>query len=82
MHHPDPVEPRLGPGQVQRLHHVGGLHRRPEHPGDDVARVIVQYRRQVVPAPADHWQIGEVGLPELVRPTGRMPDVPPELSST
>ena len=54
MHEPDLVDPRLGSGQVQRFHHVGGLHRRPQQPGDDVARGVIQHRRQVVPAPADH----------------------------
>ena len=45
MHDPDLVNPGLGPGQVQRVHHVGGLHRWPQHPGDDVARIVIQYRR-------------------------------------
>ena len=73
MHHPDLVDACPGAGQVERLHHVGGLHRGAEQPGDDVARVVIQHRRQVVPAPADHLQIGEVRLPELSRPPGRMP---------
>ena len=60
MHDPDLVDPRFGSGQVQRLHHVDGLHRRPEHPGDDVARVVIQHRREVVPAPAHDLQVGEV----------------------
>jgi hypothetical protein len=38
-----------------------------ELPGDDVAAVIVEDGRQIEPAPADDLQIGEVGLPELVR---------------
>ena len=74
MHDPDLVDPRFGSGQVQRLHHVDGLHRRPEHPGDDVARVVIQHRREVVPAPAHDLQVGEVGLPQLVRPMRRMPE--------
>ena len=73
MHHANLVDPGLGPGQVQRLHHVGGLHRRPQHPGDDVACVIIQYRRQVVPAPAHDLQVGKVRLPKLVGPSRWMP---------
>ena len=72
MHHPHLVDARRRPGQVERLRHVGRLHRRPEQPGDDVARVIVQHGRQVVPTPADDVQIGKVGLPQLVRPMGRV----------
>ena len=72
MHHPHLVDARRGPGQVERLRHVGRLHRRPKHPGDDVARVIVQHGRQVVPAAPDHLQVGKVRLPEFVRPMGRM----------
>src|SRR5664279_2455376 len=53
--------------QVQRFRDVPGLHRRAELPGDDVAREVVQYRAEIEPAPADHLEIGEVGLPELVR---------------
>src|SRR4029077_2877657 len=35
-------------------------------PGDDVAGEIVEQVRQVEPAPADHLEVGEIGLPELV----------------
>ena len=52
--------------QVQRFRDILGLHRRAQLPGDDVAREIVEDRAQIKPAPADHLQIGEVGLPELV----------------
>ena len=40
-----------------------GLHRRAKLPGDDVAREVVEYGRQIKPAPADDLEIGEVGLP-------------------
>jgi len=52
--------------QVQRFPDVPGLHRRAELPGDDVTREVVQYRAEVELAPADHLEIGEVGLPKLV----------------
>ena len=74
MYDPDLVDPGLGAGQVERLRYIRGLHRRAEQPGDDVARVVIQDRRQVVPAPAHHLQVGEVGLPQLVRPVRRVPE--------
>ena len=40
--------------------HVRRLHRRPERPRQDAARVIVEHGRQVVPAPPDNLQVGEV----------------------
>ena len=51
--------------------HVPGAHGGAEAPGDDVATVVVEDRRQVEPSPADDLEVGEVGLPELVR-TGRL----------
>ena len=72
MDDPHPVHPGLGSGQVERLGHVRRLHRRPKRPRQDVARVIVEHGRQVVPAPPDNLQVGEVGLPQLVGPVRRM----------
>src|SRR4029077_6524373 len=43
-----------------------GTHRRAQLPGDNVTRVVIEDGGEVVPAPADHLEIGEVGLPELV----------------
>src|SRR3954465_14287905 len=62
-----PINPRGLQRQVQRLCDVSDLHRRTELPGDNVAREVVQYRAEVKPAPAGHLEIGEVGLPKLVR---------------
>src|SRR4051794_21292470 len=62
-----PINPRGLQRQVQRLCDVADLHRRTELPGDNVAREVVQYRAEVKPAPAGHLEIGEVGLPKLVR---------------
>ena len=72
MDDPDAIHTGLRSRQVERLRDVGRLHRRPERPRDDVARVVIQHRGQVVPAPADDVQIGEVGLPQLVGPTRRV----------
>src|SRR3954452_2519573 len=62
-----PINPRGLQRQVQRLCDVSDLHRRTELPGDNVAREVVQYRAEVKPAPTDHFEIGEVDLPKLVR---------------
>ena len=62
-------------GQVQRVRHIVGPHGRTQLPGDDVAREVVQDRRQVEPALADHLEVGEVGLPELVRGRGLVPEL-------
>ena len=51
---------------VERGGDVGSAHRGAEPPGDDVAREVVEHRRQIVPAPAGDLEVGEVGLPELV----------------
>ena len=51
---------------LQRVGNVACFHRRTKLPGDDVAREVVEDRRQVIPAPADDLEVGEVGLPELI----------------
>src|SRR5713226_8306721 len=53
--------------QFQGLGDVFSPHRRAQLPGDDVTREVVEDRRQVEAAPADDLEIGEVGLPQLVR---------------
>ena len=59
-------------GQIERLLNVRGRHGLEPLPGNDVARVVIQDRGQVIPAPADHTEIGEVGLPEFVHTAGGM----------
>ena len=56
--------------QLQRVGDVVGPHGRAQLPGDDVAREVVEDGRQIEPAPADDLEVGEVGLPELVRRRG------------
>ena len=73
MDHPDPVDPGLGPRPLQRRRDVGGPHRCPPQPGDDVPGIVIKHRRQGVPAPADDLPVRELGLPERMRPPGRMP---------
>ena len=61
------IKPRGLQRQVQCFRDVPDFHRRAELPGDEVTREVVQYRAEVKPAPADDLEIGEVGLPKLVR---------------
>src|ERR1700737_308898 len=61
------IKPRGLQRQVQCFRDVPDFHRRAELPGDEVTREVVQYRGEVKPGPADDLEIGEVGLPKLVR---------------
>ena len=56
----------------QCIRHISGGHGRRQAPGDDVARVIIQNRRQEVPAPTHHSEIGKIGLPQFMYPAGRV----------
>src|ERR1700730_10190759 len=60
------VEPRGVQRHFKRDGDVLDLHRGAQLPGDDVAGVVVEDRRQEAPSPADDLQMSEVGLPELV----------------
>src|SRR6185369_15103885 len=55
---------------LQRLLECGGdvlgLHTGAQLPSHDIGREIVQNGRQVEPAPPDHLEVGEIGLPQLV----------------
>ena len=53
-------------GQLQRVGDVVGPHGRTQLPGDDVAREVIENGGQIEPSPADHLEVGAVGLPELV----------------
>ena len=68
----------IEPGGRERQIECGGdvlrFHRCAELPGDNEAREVVQYGREVVPAPAGDLEIGEVGLPELVGRRGLVPE--------
>jgi hypothetical protein len=68
----DALQPGGAQGQGQGVGDIGGGHRRAQLPGQDVAREVIEHGRQIEPAPADHPQIGEVGLPELIRGAGRV----------
>ena len=53
-------------GEVQCFSNIARLHGRAQLPGDDIARVIIEDRRQVHPTPTNDLQISEVGLPQLI----------------
>ena len=63
----DMVEPRGLQGEVQRFLRIDGSDVRAELPTDDIAREFIPHRGEVIPASADHLQIGEVGPPHLIR---------------
>ena len=52
--------------EIQRVRHILSSHVGAKLPGHDVAAVIVQNRTEIEPAPAQDFDVGEVGLPELV----------------
>ena len=66
MRNSDVIKARCRQRLVERGRDVGGTHRGTEPPGHDVAREVVEHGREVVPAPAGDFEVGEVGLPELV----------------
>lgn len=45
---------------------IGSRHTATQSPGDDIAGVINEDGRQVIPTPADDLEAGEVGLPQFV----------------
>src|SRR3546814_6244484 len=54
-------------GEVQRFGYILGTHVGAQLPGNDIAREVVEHGREVHPAPPDDLEVGEVGLPHLVR---------------
>ena len=53
-------------GKVQGLGHVVAGHAGAQLPGNNLAGEVVQYRRQVHPAPANDLQVGKIRLPLLI----------------
>jgi hypothetical protein len=53
-------------GEIEGGSHVLGPHGRPEFSGDDEAGEVVEHGGEIIPAPADDLEVGEVGLPELI----------------
>ncbi len=75
MRHLHMIEPGRRQREVERGGDVADLHRRAQLPRHDEAREVIQHGREVVPTPADHLQIGEVRLPELVGCGGLVPEL-------
>jgi hypothetical protein len=64
------VQPTGPQRQVERGRDILDRHGGAQLLADDIAGELVEHGRQVEPAPADHLEIGEVGLPELVGRSG------------
>lgn len=56
--------------QFNRISHVFSPHVCAELPGDDVRAVVIQNCAEIIPAPANDLEVGEVGLPHLVNGGG------------
>ena len=56
---------------IEGVFDITGAHGSGELPADDIARVVIQYRGQVIPTPANHFKIGKIRLPQLVDTLGR-----------
>src|SRR5258708_647780 len=63
------ITPWCRESQLQGVRNVVSLHRRAQFPCDDVTREVIQDCAEIEPAPANHFEIGKVGLPQLVRTT-------------
>ena len=61
------VETRGFECEGQCVRDIADLYRGAELPGNDVAGEVIKDCGQVEPTPAGNLQVGEVGLPELVR---------------
>ena len=59
-------------GQIECALDIICFHRRTEFPGENIPRVIVHHRREIVPAPADNVDVRKIRLPELMNCAGRM----------
>ena len=60
-----------GDSLIQRLLHIIRSHGGAELPAQDKPRIIIQYRGQVIPTPANHFKIDKIRLSQLVNPSGR-----------
>ena len=64
------IQPGFRQCEIERIFNIGRRHPGAELPGDDVSREVVQHGGEIEPAPTDHFEIGKVGLPQLVRRSG------------
>jgi len=58
--------------KIKEFFDIRCRHRREQLPGNNVAGVIVQDAAQIIPAPTDDLEVGEIRLPQLVDTIGRM----------
>ena len=71
----DLIKPAGSQRQIECLGDIAGPHGGAELPGDDETREVVEHAREIVPAPARDFQVGEVGLPKLVGCRGLVPEL-------
>ena len=64
------IKPRGRQRQIERGGDILRFHRGAELPGDNETREVVEHGGEIVPAPRRDLEVGEVGLPELVRGRG------------
>src|SRR3954454_4234305 len=62
----DVVEAGSRQGAIEGGCYLLGPHGRTEFPGDDETGEVVEHGGEIIPAPADDLEAGEVGLPQLV----------------
>ena len=72
MFHFNPIQPGNAHRFIQRVRDVTRTHVGTKSPGDDVSRVITQYRRQVILTPTDDLEVSEIGLPKLIHSLARV----------
>src|SRR4051794_3251350 len=59
----DVVEAGSCQGAIEGGCYLLGPHGRTEFPGDDETGEVVEHGGEIIPAPADDLEVGEVGLP-------------------
>ena len=72
--HLDAVAAGCRKRNVQRVGYITHLHVRAQFPSHDISGKVIEDGGQIEPAPADHLQIGEIGLPHLIGANGLVPE--------
>src|SRR4030067_1648785 len=57
-----------GDGPLHRSFDIRGRSGPTQFPGQDITREVIQHRREEIPAPLNNFEIGKIGLPQLVDP--------------
>ena len=70
MQHMSLITVRCGQRQLKRIGYVFCTHGRAQLPRNDIAGEVVEDGGEIIPTPTDDFEIGKVGLPQLVRCSG------------